>query len=75
MKSLRFNFSSIQDLTPPCYVTISAQYIAYGPTYILMGFDEEKQKYRLISASNPYNKERFVKGDLRVVTGVEFEDI
>jgi hypothetical protein len=74
MKSLRFDYSIIQKLKPPCYVIIPTTYCQYGVTYILMGFDKEKQKYRLVSARDPF-KERFVKGDLLVVTGVKFEDI
>lgn len=72
MGVLKFTFKKIKDLTPPCYVTISKQYFGYGSTYILMGFDEEKQKFRLRSASNPYNKERFVSGNMTVATDVEF---
>ena len=74
MKSLRFDYSIIQNLEPPCYVTIPTTYYQYGVTYILMGFDKEKQKYRLVSARDPF-KERFVNGNLLVVTGVDFEDI
>lgn len=74
MRSLEFTFNSIKNLTPPCFVTIPTTYTTYGVTYILMGFDEDKQKFRLVSAKDPW-KERFVQGDLRVVTGVKFEDI
>ena len=71
-KTLKFTFKKIEELTPPCYVTISEQYSGYGSTYILMGFDEDKQKFRLKSARNPYNKERFVSGRLKVITDVKF---
>ena len=72
MDSLKFIFKKIKELTSPCHVTISGTYLGYGRTYILMGFDEEKQKFRLRSASNPYNEDRFVDGNLTVVVDVKF---
>lgn len=71
MKTLEFKHALIQNIKPPKYVTIPTTYTNYGVTYILMGFDKEKQKYRLVSAKDPF-KERFVKGDLLVLTGVRY---
>lgn len=74
MKSIKFKRSIVERLTPPCMVVVETTYSGYGKAYILWGYDEKKEKYRLVSVNDPHY-ERFVKGNFTVVCGYEFEEL